>query len=717
MNKYKEGIPMKKLVAFIGISSLFILSVATVQGEETSKEKEQKGLSMKHLTMDEIVVTDAAITDSTVNVIGSKTVEKGKNTNIPDVLENEAGIDINRKALVGDTGDTLKIRGLSGNRIMMNIDGRPINAAGVQGGYFIDFSTIPIDNIERIEVMYGGSSVKYGNNAGGGVINVITKKPTENPTFAFYGNYGDVSNIQNYRLNHTYKIGPVGYSIAGSYQRASEYLWNNDYEAKNIGGKFYIDMPLKGELTLGVQYTDVSRGFAIQNRLSTNPDNPNFYVKRNPDAPLSLGESFSPGAGNLTSPGPGARWDKTKYLLDLSYLQPIGDATVEFKHYQNHEDRDEKNYSAHWLNAAYPDGRLILDRTVKSDRSDGQSLEFLMPIKGHGIDAGIERKVISTGGQKVHYVDNTYAPGRTVTDSDGSSSYMWGYYLQDSWSITDNFLLTPGIRYDTYKGPVYDSGEDQLEDDGLSLSLTGTYRFTENDALTASLYRKYLTPSAPDAAWWSDGYGLYYTTPLKLERNNAAEMAYQHNFSPKDSIRVAAYYYGIDDYVSRFSRPDGRGCYNIKKVELIGASIEGSAQIFPWMSARGNVTYQHSKKMGDSQDPSQLSDKLDYLPEWKGNLVLDFKLPYNSTFSIKERVVGISETVYSYTVSGPGGGTRYKLMKLSPFSTTDIEIKAPVTKYGEIAFFVENLFNENYEERFGYALPGRIIGASAKIVF
>jgi outer membrane cobalamin receptor len=201
---------MKKLLMFLSILGLFILTVAAY-GDETSKDTEQKGQSMKHLTMEEIIVTDEAITEPTVTIVGVKTVEKGKNTNIPDVLEYEAGIDIGRKALVGDTGDTLKIRGLSGNRIMLNIDGRSVNAAGVQGGYFIDWSTIPLDNIEKIEVMYGGSSVKYGNNAGGGDINVITKKPTEQPTFTFYGNYGGggtINDIQNYRMTHTYKIGP-----------------------------------------------------------------------------------------------------------------------------------------------------------------------------------------------------------------------------------------------------------------------------------------------------------------------------------------------------------------------------------------------------------------------------------------------------------------------------------------------------------------------------
>jgi outer membrane receptor protein involved in Fe transport len=701
---------MRKLLTFLTILSLLNLAVA--YADETSTDPAEKAETVKHLTMEEIIVTDQAVSEPSVTVVGVKTIEKGKNIMIPDVLKYEPDIDISRRALVGDTGDTLKIRGLSGNRIMLNIDGRSLNAAGVQGGYFIDWSTIPLDNIEKIEVMRGGSSVKYGNNAGGGVINVITKKPTEQPTFTFYGNFGGgdhLSYIHNYRITHTYKIGPVGYSIGGSYQKADEFLWNNDYEAKNLGVKLYVDMPLHGEMTFGVQYTDVERGFAILNRLSSDPDNPNFYVKRSLDYPLSFGESFSPGAGNVTTPGPGADWNKTKYMLDFGYKQPIGSAFFEFKAYKNYEDRDERNYSASWINKNYPDGKLVLDRTVKSDRSYGGSTEFTMPVKNHEILGGIERKVIKTAGQDVNFVDTAYGVrGGGVAPSKGTVAYMWGYYLQDSWSITESFLLTPGIRYDTYEFTESDLGPKlSIKDEGVSLSLTGTYRITKKDIITASIYRKYLTPSAPDAWWWYEGHaGGLYKTVLNLEKNDAAELTYRHEFTPKAFARLSVYYYKIDDFIKRFSIPEGRGCYNIDNVQLRGGSIDGATEVRAWITLRGNITYQKSRKKGDIMDPLHLSDELDYLPEWKANIGADLKLPYEAVFSANVRYVGEQETIYSN-----------KIRELDQITTTDVELKIPLTKHGEIGVYAENLFNNRYEERFGYALPGRIIGAAAKIVF
>lgn len=708
---------MNGLFRFVVFAAALMLITFNATSGMAALVEEQKGQAVKHLTLEEIVVTDETVKEPAVTVVGVKTIEKGKNTSIPDVLKYEAEIDVSRRALVGDTGDILSIRGLSGNRIMLNIDGRSVNAAGVQGGYFIDWSTIPLDNIEKIEIMKGGSLVKYGNNAGGGVINVITKKPTAQPTLTFYGNYGwaeDINGMQNYRLTHTYKIGPVGYSIAGSYQKAAEFLWNNDYTAKNLSGKLYIDMPINGELILGLQYTNVERGFAILNRMSSNPDDPKFNIKRNPDFPLSFGESFSPGAGNVTTPGEGAYWKKIKYLLDLGYKQPIGNAVIEFKVYKNYEDRDEKNYSANWINSNYPNGRLVLDRTVKSDRSYGGSVEFMLPMASHEILAGVERKVISTGGQDVHFVDTSYGATRPVTNSTGQSAYMWGVYLQDTWSVSDKFLITPGIRYDTYDSTQTGLGSDMdIKENGFSMSLTGTYKLTVDDVVTASIYRKFLTPSAPDSWWWYEGYvGGLYKTPLKLEKNNAIELAYRHNFSAKTHVRFSVYHYSINDFIRRFSIPTGRGCYNIDKVALTGASVDASAGILSWFSAFGNITYQKTKKEGDVFDSSKLTDKLDYTPQWKGNIGLDFKLPYNASLSARQRFVGSSYTVYSFSAQGK---TNYKLVKLGSYSTMDAEIKIPVTKNSEFGIYAENIFDKKYEERFGYPMTGRVIGAALKL--
>ena len=85
----------------------------------------------------------------------------------------------------------------------------------------------------------------------------------------------------------------------------------------------------------------------------------------------------------------------------------------------------------------------------------------------------------------------------------------------------------------------------------------------------------------------------------------------------------------------------------------------------------------------------------------------DVKFPFKEVlFSANMRYVGKQETVESD-----------KIRQLGSYNTTNLELKIPVTEHGEITIYAENLFDKEYQERFGYPMPGRIIGASAKIGF
>ena len=402
--------------------------------------------SLDHLTMEEIVVTDSLSSDPAATVVGKKTIERGKNINIPDALEFEPEIQINKRAGVGDAADILSIRGLSANRIMLNINGRPVNAAGVVGGYYIDWGTIPMDNIERIEIIKGGSSVIYGNNALGGVVNVVTKRPTEKPTLSFYGNYGldqDGKNVQNWRLGFTHKIGPLGYSLASSYQKADAFLWNNDLEAKNFAGSLYLDMPLPGGVvSWDSNMTTPGEALSAKTVASLDPNNPLFNQVRNSNYPLAFGETIAPGFGRAFTPGPGAYWDKTKYYLDLGYKQPIKDTLLEVKLYKNYEDRNEKNYSSSAVVPGYTDGQLVLDRKVESDRSYGGLMKATNQWGPHELVGGVDYKVLAYGNIVVNYVDTVYNGNPyTGVGSQPGRDYVWLLrpgYLADIRSIYFN---------------------------------------------------------------------------------------------------------------------------------------------------------------------------------------------------------------------------------------------------------------------------------------
>lgn len=679
----------------------------------------------KHLTLQEIVVIGDTVNEPMSTDVGKKKIEKGKNINIPDVLKNEPDIDLKRRALIGDTADNLAIRGLSGNRILLNINERPVNACGVVGGYYIDWGTIPLDNIEKIELIRGGSSVRYGNSALGGVVNVITKKPTTDPTLTFFGTYGggyDVDSFQNYRLTHTYKVGPLGYSLAASYQKADPFLWNNDFEGKNAAASIFLDMPFDGDLMLGFQYANSKRGFIRENRRSTNPNDPGFDEEIDDDYPLAFGETFSPnlGNGNALKPGPRANWDKTKYYLDVGYTQPIYDAILKFKIYKNYEDRRERNYSSSYLNPAYSDGELVFKRNVESDRSYGGSIELSRAIGSHEVMIGGEHKVLAYGDTDTHYIDLTYNNVWWVTEDDfsfkpSSKGVCWAAYAQDTWQISDRWLLTGGLRYDHYKNKsINGSTSPELEDDAVMPKLTATYQMTDNDTLTASLYQALRTPGLPETYWWAEG--VTHGEPLlKPEKNTAAEMFFQHDFSRSDYIRFAAYYYYLDDYIIfRFDPNGDKYVYNIDKVRLYGTSLDGKYAFTDWLSGNASVTWQKSEKYGDSYDTAGLSDEIDYLHEWKASAGLEFKLPYQAVLNTTVRYVGERQAIYGYRIWPQ---QYFKLVELGPYVTADINLKVPLGNHVELNCYVENLFDEEYEEQFGYPMPGLIAGAGMKVSF
>jgi outer membrane cobalamin receptor len=89
-------------------------------------------------------------------------------------------------------------------------------------------------------------------------------------------------------------------------------------------------------------------------------------------------------------------------------------------------------------------------------------------------------------------------------------------------------------------------------------------------------------------------------------------------------------------------------------------------------------------------------------------------LPYQSVFNVTARYVDERQAIYAYS-SGWPTQQHFKLIELDPYITADINLKVPVGKHAELSGYVENLFGEEYEEQFGYPMPGIIIGAALKL--
>src|SRR6056300_391589 len=109
----------------------------------------------------------------TLVIIGKAEIKNAAATNLADLLQTVAGVDIRRRGAQGMQAD-LYIRGGSFDQTLLLIDG--IKVDDPQTGHHTMNIALPIELIERIEIIKGPSARVFGQNAFTGAINIVTKK-------------------------------------------------------------------------------------------------------------------------------------------------------------------------------------------------------------------------------------------------------------------------------------------------------------------------------------------------------------------------------------------------------------------------------------------------------------------------------------------------------------------------------------------------------------
>ncbi|MFA6947182.1 MAG: TonB-dependent receptor plug domain-containing protein, partial [Pedobacter sp.] len=161
-------------------------------------------------TIDEFVVTGTMKEVSRlaspvpVEVYSPAFFRKNPTPSVFDALQNVNGVRPQLNCNVCNTGD-IHINGLEGPYTMILIDGMPI-VSGLSSVYGL--SGIPNALIERVEIVKGPASSLYGSEAVGGLINIITKKPQNAPSFsadAFSTSWGELNTDLGFRFRASTK--------------------------------------------------------------------------------------------------------------------------------------------------------------------------------------------------------------------------------------------------------------------------------------------------------------------------------------------------------------------------------------------------------------------------------------------------------------------------------------------------------------------------------
>ncbi|MEO0464411.1 MAG: TonB-dependent receptor [Pseudomonadota bacterium] len=152
-----------------------------------------------------------------VTVVGEEEIINRQPTDVIDILRTVPGVTFARNGGTG-TNTSVFIRGAASDQTLVLIDGIRINDPSTPGGGF-NFGPLLAGNISRIEVVRGSQSVLYGSQAIGGVVNLLTREPTEDLDVFARAEYGERDTAELVG-NVSGRVGPVAASLGATYSRA-----------------------------------------------------------------------------------------------------------------------------------------------------------------------------------------------------------------------------------------------------------------------------------------------------------------------------------------------------------------------------------------------------------------------------------------------------------------------------------------------------------------
>ncbi len=241
--------------------SLFLLPPVVQGQEEEAPEYE----------LPEIVVTatrtEKSIKDlsATVSVITREDIEASNANSCTDILNTLPGLFVQRTGAFGRADVDIRGIGGRGRKVMVLVDGRPVKM-GLFGCTVTH--SLPLDNVERIEVVRGPASVLYGSDALGGVINIITRRPTKPMEMDYILSYGTHDTYQH-RLRAGGSRGPLNFYATADKRQSDGHLPNSAYDGSDFTARVGYKIADNLETVLTGKYFD---GHKEEPLRATDPD-------------------------------------------------------------------------------------------------------------------------------------------------------------------------------------------------------------------------------------------------------------------------------------------------------------------------------------------------------------------------------------------------------------------------------------------------------------
>ncbi len=217
-----------------------------IQAQEEQTQKEKKKSDEPAKITEEILVIGEAPKDlpiSTVTRLDATKFELIKPVDLSEAIKFAPGVYVS----AGSKDEyTLKLRGIDSRRIVLLVDGIPVYEP-----YFssFDLKTVAAGGIDSIQITKGPSSVLYGPNTLGGIVNVVTRRPSAGSELSLNASYG-VNNTRSLILDTNHQWNRLGFAGTLQYQDSDGFVYpneemgktdrmNSDYQRTNLNLKLY----------------------------------------------------------------------------------------------------------------------------------------------------------------------------------------------------------------------------------------------------------------------------------------------------------------------------------------------------------------------------------------------------------------------------------------------------------------------------------------------
>lgn len=358
---------MKKFFLISVSLLMFFGLVSMIQAEET-------GVISPSVEMQKTVVT-ATKTEHTlgdvpvaVEVITKEEIEARNVKTVQDALKYISGIKVNKNCSGwGDKGK-VQIQGLSADYTLILVDGQKYHGGHGEG---VDLQSIPIETIERIEIVKGPASALYGSDAMGGVINIITKSAPEKPTFAASASFGS-RKTEVYETSGGFKHAQFG-TFLNYTRRESDGIETelDKYKEDILQGTLQYEFTQQSRLDLKPYYSEhkMEDEGRTQKRVGLNALwewNPDKLSKLNLRGSLLNYEHYTDDRGS--------DWDDDNYEVELNYSRLVfGKHTLVAGYHYQGEDIDDKGKGY--------DGSQTLNSFFLQDEIDFSPFVFVLGLR------------------------------------------------------------------------------------------------------------------------------------------------------------------------------------------------------------------------------------------------------------------------------------------------------------------------------------------------